>query len=122
VPLEEGDRVIALQSYDPVARQSVAPALADYERWRDELGSVETVGAFRTVRRGLLIGDRHGSDAPTDGATELVSVAEMTASGFRLARVAPRLGRPLVAEDERASAPPVVVIGESVWRSRFGFR
>src|SRR5690606_27954838 len=80
VPLDEGDRVIAIQSYDPVSRQSTSPRLADYERWRDELESVETVGAFRTARRGLLVGDGSGS-VPADSVAELVSVAEMTASG-----------------------------------------
>lgn len=119
VPLDEGDRVVAIQSYDPSSRESVSPALADYERWRDELESVETVGAFRTMRLALVVGNGAASAVPIDGAAELVSVAEMTASGFRLARVPPLLGRPLVERDEAADAPPVVVIGESVWRSRF---
>jgi predicted permease len=48
-----------------------------------------------------------------------VQVAEMTASGFRVARVPPLLGRRLAEEDERAGAPPVVVIGHDVWRKRF---
>jgi len=120
VPLEEGDRVVAIQAYDPASRQPARPSLADYERWRGELESVEDVGAFRTVRRSLVVGDGTGSAASSEGAAELVPVAEMTASGFRLARVAPLLGRPLVAQDESPSAAPVVVIGESVWRSRFG--
>lgn len=117
VPLDEGDRIVAIQSFDLVSGRSASPGLADYERWRDELDSVETVGAFRTVRRSLLVGDGAGR---ADAAAELATVAEMTASGFRAARVAPLLGRPLLEEDEAASAPPVVVIGESVWRSRFG--
>src|SRR5690554_8072805 len=43
----------------------------------------------------------------------------MTASGFQLARIAPLLGRFLTKQDEAPGAPPVVVIGETVWRSRF---
>ena len=43
----------------------------------------------------------------------------MSAAGFRVARVAPRLGRFFIEDDERAGAPPVVVIGYDVWRSRF---
>lgn len=119
VPLEEGDRVVAIQTYDSLSGESTSPTLADYERWRDELESVETVGAFRTVRRGLIVANGAVSAVPADGAAELVSVAEMTATGFRLARIAPLLGRPLVEQDESAGAPPVAVIGESVWRSRF---
>jgi hypothetical protein len=46
-------------------------------------------------------------------------VAEITASAFRVAQVAPLLGRALVADDERAGAPPVVVLGYDVWQTRF---
>jgi len=120
VPLVDGDRVVAIQSFDTVTRQTAGIRLADYERWRDTLESVETVGAFRTVRRALGIGNDRLPAAPSDGAVELVSIAEMTGSGFRLARVAPLLGRVFTEQDEAAGAPPVVVIGEAVWRSRFG--
>src|SRR4029079_10134501 len=41
------------------------------------------------------------------------------ASGFRLARIAPILGRTLVDEDEHPDAPPVVVIGYDEWQRRF---
>src|SRR5690606_33030148 len=75
--------------------------------------------AFRTVRRALNVADDGAASRPPDGAAEIVSIAEMTASGFRLARVAPLLGRSLVERDEVPGAPHVVVIGETVWRSRF---
>ena len=54
-----------------------------------------------------------------DGPPGQDVVAEMTASGFQLARVQPLLGRPLIAEDERDGAEPVVVIGYDVWQSGF---
>ncbi len=53
------------------------------------------------------------------GAPEPVQLAEMSASGFRVARVAPLLGRALVEADEDASAPPVIVIGHELWQQRF---
>jgi predicted permease len=43
----------------------------------------------------------------------------MTASGFRITRVPPLLGRYLVDDDEREGAIPVVVIGYDMWRNRF---
>ena len=49
-----------------------------------------------------------------------MQVAELTASSFTLARVSPLLGRPLVQDDERPGATPVLVIGYDVWHSRFG--
>jgi len=111
LPLDDGDRVVAIQTWDDRGHRRRDTSMPDFERWRDALRSVEDVGAFRTVERSL---------ARTDGAAgEPVLIAEMTASGFELARVPPLLGRPLVEEDERDAADPVVVIGYDVWQSRF---
>lgn len=112
LPLDEGDRVVGLMNWNPLAQRRQRPSLQDFVRWRDTLRSVEDVGAFRTVERSVV--------TPDSPAAEPVSVAEMTASGFRLARVAPLLGRALTEIDERDGAPPVVVIGHDVWLSRFG--
>jgi putative ABC transport system permease protein len=72
---------------------------------------VEEVGAFRMVERNLAAGAGEG---------EPVVVAEISASAFRIIRTPPLLGRALVEADERAGAPPVVVIGHDEWRTRFG--
>ena len=111
VPLDEGDRVVALMAWDAQTQRRSSPSRFDFERWRDTLRSVEDVGAFQTIERTLVT-----ADGPAD---EPVSIAEMTASGFQLARVPPLLGRPLVEQDERDDATPVVVIGFDVWQSRF---
>ena len=110
LPLDEGDRVVALQTWDAVAQDRGVSSERDFERWREQLRSLEDVGAFRMFERNLVV---------ADGPAETVSLAEMTASGFRLARVQPFLGRPLVDEDERVGADPVVVIGYDIWQSRF---
>jgi hypothetical protein len=68
------------------------------------------VGAFRTVERDLTI---------DNGLARAVTVAEMSAAGFDLARIDPLMGRYLLPEDERFGAPPVVVIGYDVWQSTF---
>lgn len=71
---------------------------------------MEDLGGFQTIERRLVIESR---------PAEWVRVAEITASGFRLARVQPLLGRWIADADEYASAAPVVVIGYDVWQSRF---
>ena len=58
--------------------------------------------------------------AVATGDARPVVVAEITASGFRLAEGAPLLGRVLVEADAQAGAPPVAVLGYEVWRTRFG--
>ena len=110
LPLDEGHRIVAVENRDVWSDSPRSPSLHDFAAWRQELRTVREVSAYRNVTRNLI--------AP-DGSAEPVRLAEMSASGFRVARVAPALGRPLVEEDERAGAPPVVVIGHDVWRTRF---
>jgi putative ABC transport system permease protein len=114
LPLDEGERVIAIQNLDSrAAAEGRRTHLHDLVVWRDALHTVENLGAYRTVDRNLIT---------PDGRTESVRIAEMTASGFRVARVPPLLGRYFHDDDERAGAPPVAVIGYDVWQTRFGGR
>src|SRR6185503_15397110 len=71
------------------------------------------LGAYRTVDRNLI--------TPNNRA-EPVRIAEMTATGFRIARVPPLKGRYFHDDDERVGAAPVVVIGYDVWQNRFAGR
>lgn len=110
-PLDAGDRVVALQSWDVEAHRRLELPRSDLARWAATLRSVEDVGGFQTVERRLEVDGR---------PPEWVRVAEITATGFRLARVQPLLGRWIAEADERAGAAPVVVLGHEAWRSRFG--
>ena len=49
-----------------------------------------------------------------------VPAASITASFFDVLRTPPRLGRPFTSEEDRPGAAPVVVLGDGLWRSRFG--
>jgi hypothetical protein len=112
LPLDDGDRVVSLQNSD--ARNPGSPdrrALHDFLLWRDELESVRELSAFTTESHNLAV---PGASA---GSVRLV---RMSASGFRVARVAPALGRPLIDDDERPGAPPVLVIAYEEWQRRFG--
>ena len=110
LPLHEGDRVVALGKFDPQRQREDERLLHDFLVWRRELRSVVDLGAFRTIRRNLV---------SETGQGEPIKLAEMTASGFRVARVPPLLGRTLIDADERPGAPPVLVIGYDVWQSHF---
>ena len=112
VPLDEGDRIVAIESFDPVRGNTEGRRthLHDIITWRAELSAISELGAYRIVARNLIIGGE-----PPEG----VRIAEMTASGFRIARVPPVLGRHLLESDEVRGAPPVAVIGHSAWQRRF---
>jgi predicted permease len=110
LPLDEGDRVVAIQMWDRAAGQRRDTTWQDVERWRADLQSVDDVGAFQTIRRNVIT---------ADGSVQLVAIAEISAAGFRVARVPPLLGRAIVDADAAPGAPPVVVIGHDVWQRRF---
>jgi predicted permease len=109
-PLDEGERVVALQVWDADAHLRRETSQRDLERWGAALESVEDLGGFQTIERRLIVEGR---------PAEWVRIAEITASGFQLARVPPLMGRWIAEADEHGAAAPVVVIGYDVWRSRF---
>ncbi|HSU17576.1 ABC transporter permease [Longimicrobium sp.] len=110
IPLDQGERIVAIQSWDAARGHRTHPSLHDFAAWKDEVRSFEPLGAFQPHWRNLVA---------ADGQAEPVQVAEMNAAGFRVARVPPLLGRPLTADDERKGAPPVLVIAWDVWQTRF---
>jgi putative ABC transport system permease protein len=118
VPLEGGDRVVMIRNQfisgpdAPSQSESgdVGPAAFDVVQWRGEVKSLTELSAFRDDKRNLITEDGHA---------RLVRVAEITASGLRLTRVAPLLGRTLLEDDERAGALPVIVIGYEQWQRQF---
>ena len=110
LPLPDGDRIVAIQSSNAATQQIHRDSsLPDFSRWRELLRSVTDVSAMRLVDRTLIT---------PGGASGPISVAEITASAFRLTRVPPMLGRPLIDEDERGDAN-AVVIGFELWQAGF---
>jgi putative ABC transport system permease protein len=110
LPLDEGDRVVAIQVWDREAGERRDTTWQDLERWRDSLQSVGDIGAFQTIQRNVIT---------SDGSIELAGVAEISAAGFRVARVPTLLGRAIADADAAPGAAPVIVIGHDVWQRRF---
>jgi hypothetical protein len=107
-PPQEGVLVVALEAS---ASDSTVPAtMDDVLTWRRQMSSVVEISAFRDAEGDLI----------DDHTVAGERVAEMTASGFRVAGVRPLRGRYLMQADEVAGAEPVVVIGYDVWQRRFG--
>ncbi len=110
LPLPGGDRIVMLQNWDAAASNTEERALYDFGVWRSSLRSVTDLGAYRDVARNLVL-------SPED--VQVAHVAEISASAFRISSAKPLLGRVLAERDERAGAPPVVLLGYDVWRTRF---
>jgi predicted permease len=110
LPFHEGGRIVGVQNWDQQSGDPEDRSTFDFVAWRGALATIDDLGAYRPLDRTLITGD---------GRAEPVRGVEISAAAFRMARVAPLLGRPLVPDDERAGAAPVVVLGHDLWESRF---
>jgi putative ABC transport system permease protein len=111
LPFPGGDRVVALNFVDPRDGLPARQVIHQFAAIRDELVTVEQVGAFQSVEHNLVA---------SETAPEPVSVAEISASAFTITATPASLGRALLPADESGSAAPVVVIGHDAWQLRFG--
>jgi hypothetical protein len=109
LPLPDGDRIVKIQNLDLKSSQEEDRVLYDYQLWRTSR-SITDIGAY--THKSINLVGTVSSSAP-------VVAAEITASAFRIAPARPVLGRVLDESDERAGAPPVVLLGYDVWTRRF---
>ena len=109
VPLDEGDRVVSLVSWDASTSNREQRITHDFTAWRS-MTSVNDLSITRTVQRNLIGAGRQA---------EVVTVAEISAAAFRVARVSALRGRFLLPEDEMPGAPDTMVIGYDEWVRRF---
>ena len=105
--LDVDERIVRFANYDIESGGQDPRLLEDLGRWREGLETVEDIGAALHLDMSL---------AAADGRHVKVDVAEMSASGFRVAGVVPVLGRPLQDSDDGPGAEPVVVLGHEVWQ------
>jgi len=92
------------------AKGNVVPALTSfqYEFVRDHGRTFEAVASYRTDEALL------GNDASTPVRGLRVSSGFFPTLGF-----APRMGREFDSNELQAGGPPVVILGDAVWRTRF---
>ena len=109
LPLPAGDRIVQIRNWDVAANDPEPRALHDFIVWRGALRSVTELGAWRDVTRNLIV---------AGGESRPVEVAEITASGFRVAQGVPLLGRVLVAGDERPGLGRGCCRSCHAWRTR----
>jgi putative ABC transport system permease protein len=110
LPIPAGYRVVSIQNAVVTRQGHDQQTLRDFVAWRDQLKTVQELGAFAKLRRNLVLSDR---------PVEPIDLAAISASGLRIARTAPLLGRILTDDDEREGAPPVIVIAYEEWQRLF---
>jgi putative ABC transport system permease protein len=110
LPLRDADRLVGIRNLDVRSSTTETRSLYDFQIWRNQIRTIDELGVAVAFQRNLETQDQ---------IAEPVRGAEITAVGFNTARVAPMLGRPLLADDENANAPLVVVIDHVLWQTRF---
>jgi predicted permease len=109
LPLPEGERIVSVITTNLSRSGHDWRMLNDFARWRNATSLVE-LSLSHDLSRNLIVEGR---------PPEPVTVAEMSPSAFRLARVEAFRGRYLLDDDARMGADDVVVIGYDEWLRRF---
>jgi predicted permease len=103
------DRLITL--FETTAQlPKASAAYPNYLDWRRLNSTCEDLAALRWIDFSLT-----GSGDPERLHGRMVS-----ASAFSILGIAPLIGRTFTADEDRVGAKPVALIGESLWRRRFG--
>jgi putative ABC transport system permease protein len=106
-----GNRLVGILNFDLSKADVETKSLHEFGLWKGRLRTIADVGVGRALEQNLIT---------ADGRIEPIRGIEISASIFRVIPTAPLYGRPLLDDDERPGATPVVVIGEDLWRARFG--
>jgi predicted permease len=111
LPYEDPERLVLVWESAPFFGLDDSPVSpANYADWKVRAQSFEHIG-------GLEI---NGYKLAGDGPPELVLGAVVTADVFQALKTRPLRGRVFRDDEDRLDAPKVAVIGEGLWRRRFG--
>ncbi|HEX3273958.1 MAG TPA: ABC transporter permease [Gemmatimonadales bacterium] len=108
LPFRQPDRVIRIWGLHPtIGRESAS--LPDFLDWRAQAPAFASMSALANTR--FTLGGT--------GEPEMIRGAMVTAEFFRTLGVEPVRGRGFLPGEDTRAAPPVVVLGETLWHRRF---
>jgi predicted permease len=112
-PFSESDRLVYINETAPRWNLEVVGVnYPDFHQWRERAKLFE----------GLALWDETAFNFSDGASAERLDGARVTSDWPAVLRIRPLAGRTFTAEEDRPGAPPVVVIGEALWRERFGGR
>jgi putative ABC transport system permease protein len=113
LPFERPDEIVFLATRDTTGRDSDDGSPAswqEFEDWRAKARSFSGLAAFRPLQMNV---------SDPEHPAERASGAAVSANAFALLGQQPFLGRDFAPGEDAAGAPPVVVIGYSIWKNRY---
>ena len=109
LPYPTADRLVFLSEWSQqVPNMSVA--YPNFQDWRAQTRTMETMAAFRSNSFALT-----GADGP-----ERLAAREVSQSFFPALGVAPAAGRNFLADEDKPGAERAVIISHGLWQRRFG--
>jgi predicted permease len=110
IPVHRPDRIAFLSTVDGRGRPG-GVSYSDFEDWRRGATAFEALAAYA---RGTISLGRDGA------VPEQFNGLYVSTRTFSVLGVAPALGRDFSPEDDRQGAAPVVIIGNAIWKRRYG--
>jgi predicted permease len=112
LPYADAERLVMVWEHDRVSGTAREPAsIPDYFDLRERSRAFEELAAFTWAYGGLL--------AP-DGDPARVKVGAATSELLPMLGIRPVLGRLFTLAEHEPGAPRVAILGEGLWRTRFG--
>ncbi len=114
LPFKNGEQIVLVESQDvKKAREHLQVSFPDFRDWRMQAKSFGSLAAWAPMSANL---------ADRTSTPERYSAARMTSNAFSLIGQAPQLGRDFTPADEKPGAPSVAIIGNKIWKDRYGGR
>jgi putative ABC transport system permease protein len=111
LPFREPERLVRVFDAVPSRGALRIPAsLPNYVDWR----------AQNTVFEAMAVYGHVGFNLTGDGEARRITGLRVSAEMLPVLGISPRIGRAFTTDDEKTGAPRVVLLGDSLWRTRFG--
>lgn len=111
LPYPDQDRLVGLWTVLPNASSRVRVHPADHRDWRASNTVFEDIALAWPTENFNLTGS---------GEPERLFAAQLSSNLFRVLGVSPSLGRAFREDEDEIGADRVVILGDALWRSRFG--
>jgi predicted permease len=110
LPYRNANRLVDVEELARSGQASMMPTRDVVDAWRSGARTLEGIVEFTRAQWMLSVA----------GEPELVGGVALEPALLPFLGVRPLLGRPFTQEDARPGSPPVALVGEAVWRRRFG--